>query len=73
MVIVPFIIKGLNSAGAWVKVVLSPFAKEAVLAIRKEVRAKKDFTTADLIRDELKKINIIIKDTKDGVVWEQEK
>lgn len=44
----------------------------AVLAIRKEVRAKKDFTTSDLIRDELKKINIIIKDTKDGVVWEKE-
>ncbi|MBI2270675.1 MAG: cysteine--tRNA ligase [Bacteroidetes bacterium] len=44
----------------------------AVLAIRKAVRAKKDFTTSDLIRDELKKINIIIKDTKDGVVWEKE-
>ncbi|MCC6690054.1 MAG: cysteine--tRNA ligase [Bacteroidia bacterium] len=44
----------------------------AILAIRKEVRSKKDFTTSDLIRDELKKINIIVKDTKDGAVWEQE-
>ena len=45
----------------------------AILEIRKEVRAKKDFTASDLIRDELKKINIVIKDTKDGAVWEQEK
>jgi cysteinyl-tRNA synthetase len=45
----------------------------AVLAIRKEVRTRKDFGTSDLIRDELKKINIIIKDTKDGVVWKKEK
>lgn len=43
----------------------------AVLAIRNEVRAKKDFLTSDLIRDELKKINIVIKDTKDGVVLEK--
>ncbi len=41
-----------------------------VLNIRKEIRSKKDFTTSDLIRDELKKINIVIKDTKDGAVWE---
>ena len=45
----------------------------AILSIRKEVRLKKDFAASDLIRDELKKINIIIKDTKDGAVWEQEK
>ncbi len=43
----------------------------AVLAIRREVRAKKDFSTSDLIRDELKKINIVIRDTKDGVVLEK--
>ena len=46
---------------------------DAVVEIRKKVREKKDFATSDLIRDELKKINIIIKDTKDGAVWEHEK
>ena len=45
---------------------------QAVLEIRKQVRAKKDFATSDLIRDELKKANIIIKDTKDGTTWEHE-
>jgi len=44
---------------------------DAVLAIRKEVRAKKDFATSDLIRDELKKVNIVIKDTKEGATWEK--
>jgi len=44
----------------------------AVINIRKGARLKKDFTTADIIRDELKKIHIVLKDTKDGVVWEKE-
>jgi cysteinyl-tRNA synthetase len=44
---------------------------DAILAIRKGVRLKKDYATSDLIRDELKKINIDIKDTKDGVIWEK--
>ena len=42
-----------------------------ILAIRKEAREKKDFATSDRIRDELAKINIRIKDTKDGAVWEK--
>jgi cysteinyl-tRNA synthetase len=44
---------------------------ETILAIRKESREKKDFATSDKIRDELAKINIRIKDTKDGAVWEK--
>ncbi len=45
---------------------------DTILAIRKEAREKKDFATSDMIRDELAKINIKIKDTKDGAVWELE-
>ena len=46
---------------------------QAVIAVRKEVRTKKDFVTSDLIRDELRKVNFTIKDTKDGAIWEYEK
>ncbi len=40
-----------------------------ILSIRKEAKLKKDWTTADLIRDQLGKLNIRIKDTKDGAEW----
>jgi cysteinyl-tRNA synthetase len=42
---------------------------ELVLELRKEVRAKKDFATSDLIRDKLKAAGIEVKDTKDGATW----
>ena len=42
---------------------------EIILEIRKEIKAKKDFAASDKLRDELSKINISIKDTKDGAVW----
>jgi len=42
---------------------------DSIIRIRKEVRIKKDFSTSDMIRDELKKIGISIKDTKEGAVW----
>jgi len=44
-------------------------AMNIILDIRKEAKAKKDFSTSDRIRDELAKINIRIKDEKDGVTW----
>jgi cysteinyl-tRNA synthetase len=40
-----------------------------VLDLRKEVRAKKDFATSDLIRDRLKDAGIEVKDTKSGSEW----
>ncbi len=43
-----------------------------VLKIRNEAKNKKDFTTSDRIRDELKSMGIVIKDGKDGAVWEWE-
>jgi cysteinyl-tRNA synthetase len=44
---------------------------DTILAMRKKARENKDFATSDKIRDELEKINIRIKDTKDGAVWEK--
>jgi cysteinyl-tRNA synthetase len=42
---------------------------EIILDIRKEIKAKKDFIASDKLRDNLNKINITIKDTKDGAIW----
>ncbi|MFQ6040795.1 MAG: cysteine--tRNA ligase [Candidatus Poribacteria bacterium] len=41
-----------------------------LLEIRQEARAKKDWDTADKIRDKLRELNIILKDTREGAVWE---
>jgi cysteinyl-tRNA synthetase len=43
-----------------------------IIDIRKKARENKDFSTSDFIRDELKKINIQIKDAKDRALWEHE-
>jgi cysteinyl-tRNA synthetase len=40
-----------------------------VLELRKDVRAKKDFASSDKIRDELVKIGIVVKDSKEGTTW----
>ncbi len=42
---------------------------DILLEIRKEIKAKKDFAASDKLRDDLSKINITIKDTKDGAIW----
>lgn len=42
-----------------------------LIKMRQEAKAKKDFVASDNIREELKKINIQLKDEKDGTVsWE---
>jgi len=43
-----------------------------VLDIRKELKSKKDFAASDKLRDDLSKIHISIKDTKDGATWSVE-
>jgi cysteinyl-tRNA synthetase len=43
---------------------------ETIIDIRAEARAKKDFAVSDHIRDKLLKINIQIKDGKEGASWE---
>lgn len=42
---------------------------DTILAIRKDAKLNKDWATADRIRDELGKINIKVKDTKEGAEW----
>ena len=43
---------------------------ELVLKLRASAKSTKDFATADLIREELNKLNIQIKDNRDGSSWE---
>ena len=40
---------------------------------RKEAKKAKDFAKADAIREELLSHSVVIKDTRDGVVWEVKK
>jgi cysteinyl-tRNA synthetase len=42
---------------------------EELIAQRTKARAEKDWTTADAIRDKLKEMHVVIKDTKDGIEW----
>jgi cysteinyl-tRNA synthetase len=46
---------------------------EVIINLRNKSKENKDWDTADLIRDELKKLNISIKDTKDSSTWNYEK
>ncbi len=41
-----------------------------ILKIRQQAKDRKDYTTADQIRDELSKLNIEIKDSREGSSWE---
>ncbi len=45
---------------------------DVILTLRNQSKLNKDWATADLIRDELKKLNITIKDSKDSSFWEYE-
>ena len=42
---------------------------EELIEKRQQARANKDWATADAIRDKLNEMNIIIKDTPDGITW----
>jgi cysteinyl-tRNA synthetase len=44
---------------------------QLVLDLRKNAKNAKDFATSDKIRDELSKIGINVKDTKEGATWSQ--
>lgn len=43
---------------------------ETQLTKRAEAKKIKDFKTADAIRDELEKKGILVKDTREGTVWD---
>jgi len=42
---------------------------QTILDIRQQARANKDWPTSDLIRDNLARLNIQVKDTKEGAEW----
>lgn len=50
---------------------LEPYrgAVDLLLKVRAEAKAKKDWATSDLIRDQLAALGFAVKDTKDGVEW----
>ncbi len=43
---------------------------DMVLNLRMQAKANKDYATSDLIRDELTKLGVTVKDKKDGFDWE---
>jgi cysteinyl-tRNA synthetase len=43
---------------------------QMIIRMRADARSKKDFATSDFIRDELAKLNLVLKDGKDGTNWE---
>ena len=45
---------------------------EIIINLRNQSKENKDWSTADLIRDELKKLNISIKDSKGSSTWDYE-
>lgn len=42
---------------------------QVIISLRKEAREKKDFAISDKIRQELEKVNIKLKDEKEGTTW----
>jgi len=42
---------------------------DLILTLRLEAKKRKDFETADRIRDQLKELGIVVKDTRDGFEW----
>ena len=67
-----FDILGLQKIESATQEGLSDEIMEVVLGLRKQAKENKDWTTADFIRDELAKLNITVKDSKDGASWSKE-
>jgi cysteinyl-tRNA synthetase len=45
---------------------------DLILSLRANAKSNKDFATSDKIRDELAKLGISVKDTKEGASWNKE-
>ncbi|MBE0647239.1 MAG: hypothetical protein IH596_05590, partial [Bacteroidales bacterium] len=43
-----------------------------IIDLRQDARSRKDWAGSDRIRDELGKLGIVVKDTKEGAKWERE-
>ena len=67
-----FDILGLKKVAAEAQDGLADDVMDVVLGLRKIAKENKDWSTADFIRDELGKLNITVKDSKDGATWEKE-
>ncbi len=67
-----FDILGLTNETAADTTLTTEGLMDLILSIRQQAKTNKDFATSDKIRDELKKLNITIKDTKDGATWNME-
>lgn len=46
---------------------------DTLIELRQQAKINKDWASADLIRNELAKLNIVLKDTKEGTDWEIDK
>ncbi len=44
---------------------------QSMITVRNEAKLKRDFATADFIRDELTKLGVTLKDGKEGTSWER--
>ncbi len=51
---------------------LTPKLLEILIAVRQEARERRDFKTGDVIRDQLKALNIVLEDGADGTKWKIE-
>lgn len=56
---------GKNDAG------LSDKLMEIIISLRQDARARKDWGTADAIRNKLNEVSIVLEDTPQGVRWKQ--
>jgi len=67
-----FDILGLQKIESATQEGLTDEIMEVVLGLRKRAKENQDWTAADFIRDELAKLNITVKDSKDGASWSKE-
>lgn len=65
-----FDILGLKEESSGGQGELINYLMQTLLEIRQDARQKKDFATSDKIRDELARLNIVIKDSKEGSSWD---
>ncbi len=64
-----FDILGLKQEEAGESNVLVDELMKTILTLRQKARENKDWAASDMIRDQLAKLNIKVKDTKDGADW----
>jgi cysteinyl-tRNA synthetase len=64
-----FDILGLREESAKEQDSLVEGLMNTILSLRERARINKDFPVSDTIRTDLEKLNIVVKDTKDGPTW----